>query len=290
MRPRIVPLVAALVVGTACVPPEPEVNLARSYDELTVMGEIQERGHIVIGIADDAYPLGYVDQNDQAQGFSAELGRRIAETLDVDARFITGTSEQLLDLPQEGQADIVFPAVAITEELVDQKYQFTDPYYISHQRLMVPTIGYRIVESIDQLAGETVCATGGDDIQVSLDVLEEDIEIVNAEPLQCLHFIERGDVAAVTGSDFLLAGLRAGKEERYAIIGDQLTTEGIGAVIERGASGWTDFVNAVLEEAEDDGLWASAFGDSIGLGLDEVPAEPPEITAEEAAALYPKDV
>lgn len=290
MRLTIVPLVAALLVGTACVPPEPEVNLARSYDELTVMGEIQERGHIVIGIADDAYPLGYVDQNDQAQGFSADLGRRIAETLDVDARFITGTSEQLLDLPQEGQADIVFPAVAITEELVDKKYQFTDPYYISHQRLMVPSTGYRIIESIDQLAGEAVCATGGDDTQVSLDVLEEDIEIVNAEPLQCLHFIEQGDVAAITGSDFLLAGLRAGKEGRYAIIGDQLTTEGIGAVIERGASGWTDFVNAVFEEAEDDGLWASAFGDSIGLGLDEVPSEPPEITAEEAAALYPKDV
>lgn len=289
MRLPLVPLIGALMLSAACVPPEPEVNLARSYDELTVMGEIQERGNIVIGIADDAYPLGYVDQNDQAQGFSAELGRRIAETLDVEARFISGTSQQLLDLPQEGQADIVFPAVAITEELVDKKYQFSDPYYISHQRLMVASTGYRIISSINQLAGEAVCATG-DETQVSLDVLEEDIEIVHAEPLQCLHFIERGDVAAITGSDFLLAGLRAGKEDRYAIIGDQLTTEGIGAVIERGASGWTDFVNAVFEEAEDDGLWASAFNASIGQGLDDVAAEPPEITAEEAAALYPADI
>ena len=290
MRLPLVSLIGVLALSAACVPPEPEVNLARSYDELTVMGEIQERGNIVIGIADDAYPLGYVDQNDQAQGFSAELGRRIAETLDVEARFITGTSQQLLDLPQEGQADIVFPAVAITEELVDKKYQFSDPYYISHQRLMVPTGGDGAVESIDELAGEAVCAMGGDDTQVSPDVLQEDIEVVSAEPLQCLHFIENGDVAAITGSDFLLAGLRAGKEDRYAIIGDQLTTEGIGAVIERGASGWTDFVNAVFEEAEDEGLWASAFGDSIGQGLDDVPAEPPEITAEEAAALYPADL
>ena len=289
MRPRLVAPILAVLLIAACVPPEPDVNLSRPYDELTVMGEIQERGNIVIGIADDAYPLGYVDQNDQAQGFSAELGRRIAETLDVEARFITGTSEQLLDLPQEGKADIVFPAVAITEELVDEKYQFSDPYYISHQRLMVPTTGDVIIETIDQLAGEAVCAMG-DETQVSLDVLEQDIEIVHAEPLQCLHFIERGDVAAITGSDFLLAGLRAGKEERYSIIGDQLTTEGIGAVIERGASGWTDFVNAVFEEAEEEGLWASAFNASIGQGLDDVAAEPPEITAEEAAALYPTDV
>lgn len=290
MRLRLVPSIAVLLLAAACVPPEPEVNLARSYDELTVMGEIQERGHIVIGIADDAYPLGYVDQNDEAQGFSAELGRRVAETLDVEARFISGTSQQLLDLPQEGQADIVFPAVPITEELVDKKYQFTDPYYISHQRLMVRSRGDLIIESIDQLAGESVCAIGAEDTQVSLDVLEEDIEIVNAETLQCLQLIESDDVAALTGPDFLLAGLRAGKEKRYAIVGDQLTTEGIGAVIERGASGWTDFVNAVFEEAEDDGLWAAAFGDSIGLGLDDVPPEPPEITAEEAAALYPRGV
>ena len=289
MRLRVALLSLVTLGGVACVPPEPEVNLGRAYDELTVMGEIQERGHVVIGIADDAYPLGYVDQNDQAQGFSAELGRRIAETLDVEARFITGTSDQLLDLPQEGTADIVFPAVTITEELVDSKYQFSDPYFISHQRLLAPSQGFRIIDSVEQLEGETVCAIGSEETQVSFDTFEHGIEVVNAEPLQCLHFLERADVAAITGPDFLLAGLRLGNEEEFAIVGDQLTTEGIGAVIERGASGWVDFVNAVFEEAEEDGLWASAFRDSIGQGL-EVAAEPPEITAEEAAALYPSGV
>ena len=285
---RLVLAAAVLtVLGTACVPPEPVVDLSKDYTEDTVMGEIQARGHIVIGIPDDAYPLGYVDQNDEPQGFVAELGRDIADKLGVDARFISGNSEQLLSLPKEGAADVTFPALAITEERVDQKYQFSDPYYVAHQRLLVRSDDG--VGSLDDLSGDAVCAIAGDTTQVALDETDPSISVVEGDPQECLSRLTSDQVVAVTGPDFLLAGLRLQHPEDLTVMGDQLTTEGLGAVIERGAAAWTDYVNGVLFFAKSEGLWEEAFNETIGLGLDE-PVEPPEITAEEAAALYPKDV
>src|SRR5688572_33487184 len=131
MRRISIALAIALVALSACVPAEKELMLARDYEVDTIMGEIQERGHIIIGIAEDAYPLGYVDHNNEAQGFTRVFGQKIADTLGVEARFISGPSEELLELPKEDLADVTFPAVSIREELV-RKHAFTDPYFISH--------------------------------------------------------------------------------------------------------------------------------------------------------------
>ncbi|MDP9069142.1 MAG: transporter substrate-binding domain-containing protein [Actinomycetota bacterium] len=284
MPPRVSSLCVLVILLTACVPPEPVLDLSRPYDEETVMGEIQARGHLVIAVADDAYPLGYVDQNDEAQGFTAELGRYLADTLGVEARFITGSSTQLLELPEEERADVAFPAVPITEASV-RKHQFTDPYYVSHQRLLTPFDG---AQTVEELSGK-VCSFADEETQVSLDELNEDLDITAADPLTCLSMLKKRRVVAATGSDFLLAGLRLSSPQRFQVVGDQLTTEGIGAVIERGAAAWTDYVNGVFFLAEQEGVWQDAFDDSIGLGLG-VQVDPPVITAEEAAALYPSDL
>lgn len=285
----VVMLCPFLVLASGCVPPEPVVDLSKEYAEDTVMGEIQAAGRIVIGIPDDAYPLGYVDQNDQPQGFVAELGQEIADTLGVDAQFISGSSEQLLGLPKDGAADVTFPALAITESRVDENYQFSDPYYVAHQRLLVRARGDRVIASVEDLSGEKVCAIGGDETQVALDEIDPTIEVIEADSQTCLARLMDAEATAVTGPDFLLAGLSLQHPEELTVTGDQLTTGGLGAVIERGAAAWTEYVNGVLYFAKTDGSWLEAFNDTIGQGLDER-VEPPEITAEEAAALYPKDV
>lgn len=287
MKRLVVAAVSVSLLGAACVPPEPVVDLSKDYTEDTVMGEIQAAGRIIIGIPDDAYPLGYVDQNDQPQGFAVVLGQEIADKLGVDAQFISGSSEQLLALPKDGVADVTFPALAITEERVDAGYQFTDPYYVAHQRLLVRSDDN--VTAIEDLSGERVCAITGDETQVPLDQTDKTISVVADEPQDCLAQLTDAEVAAVTGPDFLLAGLRLQRPDELTVTGDQMTTEGLGAVIERGAAAWTDYVNGVLYFAKTEGLWEEAFEETIGLGLDE-PMEPPEITAEEAAALYPADL
>lgn len=275
-----VALAAALLASSGCVPAEKELVLARDYEIDTIMGEIQERGHIIIGIAEDAYPLGYVDHNNEAQGFTVAFGRKIADTLGVEARFISGPSDELIELPKEDLADVTFPAVTIREQLV-RKHAFTDPYFISHQRLLTD----QTVDTIDQLSGSRVCSLASEETGVALDELDPTIETVEADPLRCLQLLERGKVRAVTGSDYLLAGLRASGKKKMFVTGDQLTTEALGAVLERGASAWVEFVNGVLYLAEQEGDWQRAYGETLQDALG--PRELPTMTLEEAAALFP---
>lgn len=283
---------AALALAVAlplasCVPPEKELVLARDYEIDTVMGEIQERGHLIIGIAQDAYPLGFVDHNNEAQGFTALLGRKIAETLGVEPRFISGPSKELLALPKEELADVTFPAITIREPLV-RSYAFSDPYLISHQRLLAPATGYQTVDSVDDLAGQRVCSLADDETEVALEKLAEGIEVVQAEPQRCLQLLQRAKVRAVTGPGYLLAGLKELASDDLVVTGDQLTTEALGAVLERGAAGWVEFVNGVFYLAEQEGLWERAYRTYLADALG--PREPPTMTLEEAAALYPRGV
>ncbi len=285
-------LVGAVAVGgvlalASCVPPEQELVLARDYEVDTVMGEIQERGHIIIGIAQDAYPLGYVDHNDEGQGFTAELGRKIADTLGVEAHFISGPSEELLELPKEDLADVTFPAITIREPLV-RRYAFSDPYFISHQRLLTQRAATGAIDSIDALNGARVCSLASEETGVRLDEVSEDIDVVERDPQGCLQALTRERVDAVTGPDYLLAGLRDTAPDDLTVTGDQLTTEALGAVLERGASAWVDFVNGVLYLAEQEGDWQRAYRDTMQDALG--PRELPSMTVEEAAALFPRDV
>jgi hypothetical protein len=51
-----------------------------------------------------------------------------------------------------------------------------------------------------------------------------------------------------------------------------------------------DFVSSVLEEAQAEGRWSEWFEELIAPGLPSVPSDPPGLTVEEAAALYPQDL
>src|SRR5688500_19913575 len=92
------------------------------------------------------------------------------------------------------------------EELV-RKHAFTDPYFISHQRLLTGS-GYQTVDSIEQLSDAKVCSIASEETGVSLDELDPTIEVIKADPFRCLALLERSKVRAVTGPEYLLAGCR----------------------------------------------------------------------------------
>lgn len=141
MLRRLLLLVCALGLLASCVPPEESNDRIKRYDpEENIMGQIQQRGEMRIGVPSD-YPPFAIVEGTSVEGFVVELGTLAAEALGVEPRFIPAPNEDLLDMvyvdpkhPQEEtDADMVFPMVPITEELV-QEWTFTDPYWVGHRR------------------------------------------------------------------------------------------------------------------------------------------------------------
>jgi ABC-type amino acid transport substrate-binding protein len=104
----------------------------------------------------------------------------------------------------------------------------------------------------------------------------------------CIEDLLEGRVEAITAADWLYYPAVVAHEE-LSVVGDDLTTEGYGAVVEPGASAWVDLVNNVFSEAGAEGDW-QRFYDATFDGL--IPGEVvyPDMTGEEAAALYPADI
>jgi polar amino acid transport system substrate-binding protein len=270
--------VAALLLGS-CVPPVDD-DLPERFSDETVMGAVQQAGKLRIGLPEDVPPLGFQRPGGRSGGMGVDLGRLVARALAVRAEFTHTSSTRLLDLLDRAELDLAFPAVALTEARL-RRYSFTNPYVVAHQRLLVPAASG--VQTVEDLAGARVCsfleeATGAD-----LSSIESSIVIVAAHHVQrCPELLRNERVEAVTADDlFLEYMLRDLGGAR--IVGDDLSTVGYAAVVTTGASTFGSIVEQVFADAQSDGTWAQIYRRWV----EATPGVPPELTAEEAAALYP---
>jgi glutamate transport system substrate-binding protein len=196
---------------------------------------------------------------------------------------VPAPNDDLLEMVEANEVDVAFPITAITEPLV-RHYGFTDPYWIAHQRVL----GFDGRYVPEDLSGETVCSFIDPETEVLLSDLEPTVDMVEAEhPEECFALLATGSPA--TASDAILLGLLQSAEQTVGagepeIGGDNLTTEGYGAAVNIESSGLAEVVNNILQRAKDDGPWQRAV-DRWLEGAE--PVEPPELTVEEAAALYP---
>ena len=279
-RPRRVASFAvalfALIVA-ACVPADQDIDLRQNFPEDTTMGLIQEAGELVIGIPDDAPPLGNLKAGGRADGLSVELGAFMAETLGVEPRWVGGTNSDLIALTEIGSIDLAFVTNPLTEEIV-KEHNFVGPYYVGHQRLLVRA-GTGDVEG-------PVCAAVHPDVGVNLTATRTALKTIAVPRVDaCLELLESGTAGAATAVDTSLVRLKMELGNGWRIVGDELSTFGLGALVPPRVPGYQRFVAAVLGRAEREEVWSDAYARLLQPHLG--PSEPPPLTVEEAAALHP---
>lgn len=287
--------VAALLLGASCVPAEKQENLGKRWDETTVMGLLQREGVLRVAVSPNS-PTAVDGAPGAYDSFAGDFGDFLGEVLGVEVQTVEVPAGQLHTGIETEDIDIAFPVEPITEQAV-RTQAFSDPILVSHQRLLVPDGS--AVTSIEDLEGERVCqvdfAEGYDlSATTAVDVITE------KDPAFCADRLAQGDVAAVTAPDVVLLAV-AERAERvcstsfaaamceasnFNIVGDELTTQGYGVLMKLGASAWTDYVNLVLDKWIEEGGWADSYERNFGTAFtDEI--APPDLTVEEAAALYP---
>lgn len=285
-----------MITAVACVPQEDENAIPR-FERDTAMGAIQASGVIKIGVPANAPPLSYRDgRSKNLQGFTVELGGLVARALGVKAQFIelgarTPWSATRIASLLEEEADLVFPLKPITERAVRQN-SFTDPYYVAHQRLLVSSDSP--IDDVGDLDGTRVCSYISPATELSLDRLTPGVSLIPvAMPQRCASLLARDKADAATAADLFLIGMRfllakSGRgENEFVIAGDSLTTEGYGAVVDTDLPGLGRFFNTVLAEAKEDGRWTRAYNRWVAPYTNDPYDQPPTLSLQEAAALFP---
>lgn len=288
MSRLLVSCALVLFLLASCVPPEEEIVLERAYGEGTEMGLVQQRGELVAGVPadlpEDLSPGG--DGPGPVEGFVTDIATAIAATLDVPLRVERATSEELLDLVENGDIDIAFPLTPVTEKLA-RRAGPVDPYLIAHQRLLVPSD--RNIEQVSDLSSDDiVCPLRQEGMRVHVSRLNEAAEDLRPQDgAGCIKAVERERATVVTGPELDLVGLHQALDG-YEITGEALTTAGYSIVLRRETGTWPGFIEGVLGRFKADGRWLISYNRWLAPYLQRA-AEPPTMTVEEAAALYPRD-
>ena len=86
--------------------------------------------NVVIKVAtgDESQPFSYRDENGDLKGYSNELAMRFAQHEGVDIEFIITKFQDLIPSAADGDVDIGFDAITITEAR-KERIHFTDPFY-----------------------------------------------------------------------------------------------------------------------------------------------------------------
>jgi ABC-type amino acid transport substrate-binding protein len=226
------------------------------------------------------------DQSGRPRGLSVRLGNYLARTLGVEARYEPGSSAGLIEMVETGDADVAFVTAPLTEGVV-RSHSFADPYYIGHQRLLVPEDR----DTVSDLRGTTVCSAVDTITGVSLHRLEPSIKLLETDRVKkCIEWLRRGRADAATAVDSTLVSIKLELDRRegpgkWSVEGPQLSTVGFAPVVPPGVPAYENFVGAVLAGAIRDRVWARAYQDLLAPHLG--PSEAPALSVEEAAALYP---
>jgi ABC-type amino acid transport substrate-binding protein len=265
--------------GEATSTPAADVE---KFDAGTPLGDIQEKGEIVIGVKYDVPPFGFNNpKSGKVEGFDVDLGQAVADKLGVKPKFIEAISDNRIPFLQDGTADLILSTMTINEERVGQ-IDFSDPYFIARGRVLVP--GDSDITGVQDLAGKNVCTALGSTYEANLkeQAPEAKLKLVDSYS-ECLELLQNGAVDAVSTDDVILTGMII-QDDTLKLVGEELTQEPYGAGIKKGETEVVQFVNEVFTELKDNGTWAKLHQDWIGKYTGES-AEPPKISVDEAVEL-----
>ncbi|HKG63012.1 MAG TPA: glutamate ABC transporter substrate-binding protein [Solirubrobacteraceae bacterium] len=266
--------------GEATSTPAADVE---KFDAGTPLGDIQEKGEIVIGVKYDVPPFGFNNpKSGKVEGFDVDLGQAVADKLGVKPKFIEAISDNRIPFLQDGTADLILSTMTINEERVGQ-IEFSDPYYIAKGRILVKKDNSDIT-GVDSLAGKNVCTALGSTYEATLKEQAPDAKLKLVDSYsECLESLQNGSVDAISTDDVILTGMII-QDDSLKLVGDELSQEPYGAGIKKGNTELQEFVNGVFDEYKQDGRYDKTYEKWVGQYTD-TEAEPPDMTVDEAVEL-----
>lgn len=257
----------------------------QDFPEGSTMAKLVEKGEIVIGVKYDVPPFGFVKPGeDEPQGFDVDLGTRIAEELGVRPVFREAISDNRIPFLQNGEVDLILSTMTITTDR-DAEIDFSRPYYIAHQRVLVPEGSD--IGGLEDLGGKKVCTVVGSTGEATLKEKAKDAKRTTVDSYsECLELLQNGAVDAEISDDVILAG-QVIQDDSLELVGDFLTDEPYGVGIPDGQTDMQEFVDGVIEETFEDGTWDDLYQEWVGQYTGEEPDHPERLTLQDALDLFP---
>ena len=220
---------------------------------------VKDRGKIIVGVKDSQPGFGNLEPDGSFSGQDVEYARALAAALFDDTsklEFVVASAADRFELLSSEEIDVLIRTTTWTSSRdIDLNASFTATTFYDGQGIIVRASSP--IQSVADLAGSTICVTGGTTTEVNLATrlgaagidhvalsFEGDAEILAA-------FIA-GRCDAFTGDKGNLAGQRSafpaaeGGPDSLRILPETISKEPLGPVVRDGDTEWYDIVQWVV--------------------------------------------
>jgi glutamate/aspartate transport system substrate-binding protein len=227
-------------------------------DELTgTLKKIKDAGTISLGIRETSVPFSYLDEKQNAIGYSIDLCDRVVDAVkaelkmpDLKVKRIPVVSQTRIPLVANGTVDL--ECGSTTNTLTRQKQaEFSNITFVGGTRLLVKVKSG--IKEVEDLKGKTVSVSQGTTNERVIKALSEKlnlgIKVLNVKDHgEGFLVLESGRVDANVSDDIQLLGLRskARNPADYAVTGRLLSYEPFGLMFRRGDADFKLVVNRTL--------------------------------------------
>jgi putative glutamine transport system substrate-binding protein len=248
------------VTPTATAPPPTSTPLP---DGAGTAAQIKARGILRVGVRYDLQPFGYITDEGEVAGFDVDLGRELARRWLGDpqaVRFRQVRSDTAIEHLQNDDVDIIIAAFTHTQDR-EAGADFSLPYFIDGQALLVRAADTATIENSMSLQGRPVGVTGGGNAQEALKSMTPFTLPLQTYPRfnAAVAALGQGEVDAVADlRRRLFWGQRILSGQETAIVG-QYTARPVAIAYPQSEPFFADVVNLTLQEMIADGTYAELY-------------------------------
>jgi polar amino acid transport system substrate-binding protein len=245
----------------------------------STMAAIYQRGYLIIGVDQSTPLLSFRNPaTGEIDGFNVAIARQVAKAIfgnENAVKLVAITSAQRESVISSHKVDLIAdPTTIVCDRLAWA--DFSTPYLVGHQRVLVPSASR--VRGIAGLGGQKVCAaTGTTSIHEIAAQPSHPIPVAVPNWSDCLALLQQGQVAAISTTDTVLAGLQT-QDPQTKVVGPRFTYEPQGLGMPKSARDLVRFVNAVLERLRTDGEWKRLYARYLGTRIQPSIPSPPAPT------------
>ena len=198
------------------------------------LNEIVKKGVITVGVRTDAYPFGYLDKKGRHKGYDVAIARTIARGIlgnDRKVKFVTVTASDRMMKLYSGDVDIIIATMSVTPKR-RQLLDFSDPYYIAGQALLVNK-GSK-VRSLQDLNKKKAIIVFGSTSENSLRTALPTLGIIGYKTYEeAYRALKQGKAEAIVSDDTILLGM-ALKDPTVELLPKRYTREPYAVAFRKG--------------------------------------------------------
>lgn len=244
--------------------------------------KIADSKTVTIAYRTDALPFSYEGEGKQPAGYTVELCKRIAASLErqlkvqpLKIKWVPATSQNRMELVRKGQADMECGSTTVTLSRMAE-VDFSSYVFVDSTGVLARNAAG--AKSFKDLAGKRVAVIGNTTNQAAVDAALKKsgmkatvVRVKNRD--EGLAALEGGSVDAFASDKVLLfgLGLKVKDPSQYSLLPDDLSFEPYAIVLPRGDSNFRLAVNRALAEIYRGNEIEAIFRRTFGAGVDPTP-------------------